>query len=81
MKLLRSPQGRRKHFKLGGARNFEGTLFLKRRGALSRNKKGTSLFIAKSWGARAPSAPGSYIYGPVIHLKEIITYIHNSVVG
>ena len=32
------------------------------KGALSRNKKGSSLFIAKSWGAHAPSAPGSYVY-------------------
>ena len=32
-------------------RNF----FLKNRGAFPKNKKGTSLFIAKSWGA--PSAP------------------------
>ena len=33
-------------------------LFLKKKGALSKNQKGTSLFIAKSWGgACAPSAP------------------------
>ena len=32
-------------------------LTFKRKGALSKNKKGTPLFIAKSWGARARSAP------------------------
>ena len=47
----------------GGARHFEGTFFLKKKGPFSRNKKGTSLSNAKSWGgARAPSAPGSYVY-------------------
>ena len=49
-------QGRRKHLKLGGAQHFEGTFFL-RKGALSKNKKGTSLFISKSLGVHAPSAP------------------------
>ena len=52
-------QGRRKHLKFGGGRNFEGTSSLKEKGTVSENKKGTSLFIAKSsgGGARAPSAP------------------------
>ena len=46
-----------------GARHFEGTSFLKKKEAFSKNKKGTSFFFAKSWGhvpilgARAPSAP------------------------
>ena len=34
-----------------------GHFFLLKEGAYSKNKKGTSLFIAKSCGARAPSAP------------------------
>ena len=50
-------QGRRKHFKLGGARHFEGTFFLKKKAACSKHEKSTSLFIKKSWGARATSAP------------------------
>ena len=40
-----------------GARQFEGTFFPKRKGPFSKNKKGTSLSIAKSWGAPAHSAP------------------------
>ena len=40
-----------------GARNFEGTLFLKAKGAFPENKKGTSLFIAKSWGDVPPVPP------------------------
>ena len=40
-----------------GARHFAGTFFLKKKGACSKHEKGTSLFIEKSWGARAPSAP------------------------
>ena len=51
-------QGRRKHLKLGGgAWHFEGTFFLKKKGACPKHEKGTSLFIEKSWGALAPSAP------------------------
>ena len=48
----------------GGARHFERTFSLKRKGAFSKNKKGTSLFIAKSWGAHPASTPhlGSYVY-------------------
>ena len=49
-------QGRRKHLKLGGT-TLRGHFFLKRKGAFSKNEKGTSLFIAKSRGAHAPSAP------------------------
>ena len=46
---------------VGSISNLEGQetsreLFLKKKGALSKNKKGTSSFIVKSWGARAPSA-------------------------
>ena len=55
-------QGRNKHLKLGGGATLRGHFFLKKKGAFSENKKGTSLFIAKSWGACAPSAP------PVPHL-------------
>ena len=49
-------QGRRKHLKLGGARHFEGTFFLRKK-ALSKNEKGTSLFIAKSWKGTCPQCP------------------------
>ena len=43
---------------LWGGRHLEGTFFLKKKGAFSNNKNGTSLFIARSWeGERAPSAP------------------------
>ena len=41
---------------LGGT-TLQGHFFLKKKGAFSTNKKGTSLFVAKSWGAHAPSAP------------------------
>ena len=41
---------------LEGARHFKGTFSLRKKG-LSKNKKGTSLFIAKPWGTHAPSAP------------------------
>ena len=46
------PQGRWKHSNLG-ARHDEGTFSLRKR-AFSKNKKGTSLFIAKSWGHVPP---------------------------
>ena len=54
-------QGRRKHLKLGGTRHFEGTFFLKKKGACSKCEKGTSLFKAKSWGHVPPVPPGSYV--------------------
>ena len=50
-------QGRRKHLKLGGAQHFEGTFFLKKKGACSKHEKGTSLFIEKSWGGMCPQCP------------------------
>ena len=39
-------------------------LFLKKQGAFSKNKKGTSLFTAKSWGHMPPVPPVSYVYVP-----------------
>ena len=36
--------------------------FPEKKEAFSKNKKGTSLLISKSWGVHAPSAPGSYVY-------------------
>ena len=46
-----------------GARHFEGTFSFKK-GAFSKNEKGTQLFIAKSWGCLPPVPPalGSYVY-------------------
>ena len=51
-------QGRRKDLKLGGSTKLREHFFLKKNGAFSKNKKGTYLFIAKSWG-HVP--PGSYV--------------------
>ena len=45
-----------------GTRRFEGTFFLKKQGAFPKTKKGTSLFIAKSWGYMPPVPPVSYVY-------------------
>ena len=43
---------------------LRGHFFLKKKGAISRNKKSTSLFIAKSWRGTCPQCPplGSYVY-------------------
>ena len=41
---------------LEGHDTSEGT-FLEKKGALSKNKKGISLFIAKSWGHLPPVPP------------------------
>ena len=50
-----------------GGMTLRGHFFLKKKGAFSENKKGTSLFIAKSWGHMPPvppvPPPGSYVYG------------------
>ena len=48
-------QGCTKHLKLGG-HNSSRALSSLRHEATFKDKKGTSLFIAKSWGTRAPSA-------------------------
>ena len=40
-----------------GGHDAPRALFSLEKGTFSKNKKGTSLFIAKSWGVRAPSAP------------------------
>ena len=55
-------QGRRKHLKLVAARHFEGTFSLRKRGHFLKTKKGTSLFLAKSWGHVPIVPPGSYVY-------------------
>ena len=39
------------------ARHFEGTFFLKKNGAFSKDKKGTSLLIAKPWRHMPPMPP------------------------
>ena len=54
---VRTHAGTQEAFQTWRGTTLRGHLFVKRKGALSRNKKGTSLFIAKSCGARAPSAP------------------------
>ena len=48
---------------LGEARHFEETLFRKKKEAVSKNEKSTSLFIVKSWGHMPPVPPplGSYV--------------------
>ena len=46
-----------------GVTTLRGHSFLKKKRAFSKNKKGTSLFIAKSWGrALTPVPSGSYVY-------------------
>ena len=49
-------KGRKKNLRLG-ARNFKGTFFLKLKGYFLKAKKGTSLFIPKSWGGTYPQCP------------------------
>ena len=50
-------QGRRKYLKLGGT-TLRGHFFLKKKGAFFKNEKGTSLFIANSWGGgHVPPVP------------------------
>ena len=55
-------QGRRKHLKLGGARHFEGTFFLRERGHFLKTKRAILCLLQNLGGARASSAPGSCIY-------------------
>ena len=53
-----------------GARYFEGTFFLKKKGARSKHAKGTSLFIEKSWGGTCHQcAP---VPTSLAQIKEII---------
>ena len=42
---------------LGGGTTLRDHFFLKKKGAFSRNKKGTSLSIAKSSGGTCPQCP------------------------
>ena len=46
-------QERSKLIKLGGT-TLQGHFFLKKKGTLSKNKNGTSLFTANSWGDTCP---------------------------
>ena len=71
LSCLCSLQERRKHLKLGGGHDTSRALFLKKKGAFSKNEKGTSLFIAKSWGGghMPPVSPGSYVYTCVAKLE------------
>ena len=55
-------QGNRKHLKLGDT-TLRWHFSLKKEGAFSKNKEGTSLFISKSSGGHVPPVPpGSYVY-------------------
>ena len=47
----------REHLKLGGAGHFERIFFFKKKGALFRNRKGTSLFMANLGGHVPPVPP------------------------
>ena len=52
-----------------GERHIEGTFFLKKKGEFSKNKKGISLFSAKSWRGHVPP--------PVPPVPTFLnTYIH-----
>ena len=65
-------QGRRKYLKLEGAQHFEGTFFLKKKGACSKHEKGNSLFIEKSWGGTCPQCPlGSYVSASNSNLRKL----------
>ena len=55
-RIVYREQGRRKHLKLGG-HDASRALVPLENGAFSRNKKGTSLFSAKSWGGMCPQCP------------------------
>ena len=56
-------QGRREDLKLErGAHDTSRALFPLEKGVFSKNKRGTSLFTAKSWKHVPPVPPGSYVY-------------------
>ena len=44
-----------------GARHFEGTFFVKKRGHFLKMKNAFLWLLQNLAGARAPSAPGSYV--------------------
>ena len=56
-------QGRSKHLKLGGARHFEDTFFLRKRGYFPKMKRAL-LCLLQSLGGTCPQCPtpGSYVY-------------------
>ena len=55
--LLYTRQRRRKHLKLGRARHFEGTFFLRKRGLFLKIKRALLCLLQNLGGALAPSAP------------------------
>ena len=55
-------QGRRKHLKLGGARHFEGTFFLRQRGHFLEIKGHFFVYCKFLEGHVPPVPPGSYVY-------------------
>ena len=72
---------------VGSISNLEGhhtsrALFLKKKGALFKNKRGTSLFIAKSGGHVPPVPPGSYVYANKPYaqymLISVLCYFYHS---
>ena len=54
-----------------GGMALRGHIFLKEKGAFFKIEKGTSLFIAKSWGHVPPVPPGSYVYDLNVHCVEL----------
>eukprot|EP00112_Aurelia_sp_Birch-Aquarium-sp1_P017464 Seg405.6 transcript_id=Seg405.6/GoldUCD/mRNA.D3Y31 product="hypothetical protein" protein_id=Seg405.6/GoldUCD/D3Y31 len=50
-------QGRRKHLKLGRARHFKGTFFIKLKGHFLKIKRALLCLLQNLGGTRAPSAP------------------------
>ena len=54
-------------------RDTSGTLFPKEKGAFPKNKKGTSLFVAKFGEHVSPVAPGSYVYDPTPETYSSVT--------
>ena len=54
--MINSVQGRRRHFKLGGARHFEGTFFLRERGHFLEIKRAL-LCLLQNLGGMCPQCP------------------------
>ena len=55
-------QGPRNHLKLGGARFFEGTFFLREKGHILEIKREPLCLLQNLEGHVPPVLPGSYVY-------------------